>query len=450
MPAKGRGGEVAFLAATVGVALFLLGQALGLPLFIRGSLGPGLYPALVLAAVTLVALVLLVRTLATREIRIYSPFLEGLQHDRAVRALAAAAGASLGAPVRVLARTGSGRFSALEIARRAPADGSAIGLVTSETADLPNLEAAAFALDNFVPVVRLWFEPDAIVVRADAPWADLAGLFANQRPRPLRIGFLHGERGAAPIRAWLARHGAGPVDAVHVDDAAGLLRALGEGRLDAAVAAVAEVDDALAAGGLRCLAALSDEPVRARAGAPATSRQQGFPLASGRWGGLMLPRGSGAEGGALGPERLYRAFADASLRVDAPRSGDDGHADAEERPRWSVLPPAEFAGFLGAMRNHARAFDPGGGRPALARGKVEGLVVAVAGIFLFAPLMGVLGFPLAAAVFLAGLMLLLWSRLDARGLATIAGVAIGVALGLDHLFRKVFYVVFPSGVIWGP
>ncbi len=437
---KAKAAEVAFYAVLVLAAAFMLWQALKLDLVVRGAIGPGLYPALVLGALLAGSIVLLVQAATSREVRLLSPFLEGLQHDMMLRRLAGAADGLLGTSVRVVANTGSGWFSALHAGRRAPPDGETVVVVTSETPDLRGPAAAAFCLDQLDPIVRLWFDPDVVVARADAPWSDLPGLFGDCGRDSVRIGFVHGPEEAESILRWIVLHHGRQVTPAYHSEAKVLLRHLRDGQLDVAVLSLAEAEGDLGRGVLRSVAVLASEATGG--GTPlTTAAAQGYPMVSGRWAGLAVPRGRGTAP-ARAVERLHAAFSQAFLRLRTSGGIEEGEA-------WSVAPPAAFTGFLAGLRAQWASLSGGTVNPAMPRGKVVGLAAAVFGVLFFPQIMDLMGFPLAVFLFLSILMALLWPSVEARAGLTIVPVAVGVSLVLYLLFADLFYVVFPTGSLWG-
>ncbi|BBK41150.1 hypothetical protein STVA_11700 [Allostella vacuolata] len=432
---KSKVAEVAFYALLAASAAGLLVLALRMDLVVRDAIGPGLYPALVLAALLVLVLVVLAGTVTRRDIRLLSPFPEGLWHDTMLRRAAAGAGRALGQRVQVVANTGVGWFSAVHAGRRAPADGQTMVVVTSETADLAGAEAAAFARQQLVPIGRLWFDPDALVVRENAPWRDLDALFAS--PEPLRIGVAGTAAAAAPITAWIGDHRSAAVEVVTEPEAPTVLRALAEGRIDLAIVGRSDMGDGAAAIGARHgfrILAMLDE-AQGGAGEPgdngaagATAADQGFAFVSGRWAGLAMPAGSPAA---------------AVARVQTAFGGGEPGGDS-----WRAAPTEAFAAFLAGLDRQWRTAAGRDGQVRLPRGKVAGFAVALLGVPLFPWAMDLVGFPVAAFLFLAASMGLLWPSPSVRAAGLIVPVAALVTAALYLLFGDLFYVVFPVGLLW--
>lgn len=421
--------QVAFLAGLLIVASFMLFEATKLDFIVRDTIGPGFYPSLVLGALALSTLAALLGVLVRRDIFVLSPFVGGLLHDTILRGVARAASRRLGSVVRVVERNGAGVFSAAWSGARA-GDGATLTVISSETPDLTSAQAAAWSRAHFVPIARLFFDPDTLVARAGT---DLDGLAAHGgNPR---IGYAAEAATSAPIAGWLARRIGGPHAGSQGDlyaiDAESLLARLSGGELDAAVMPLSMAREALAADRLRALVIFADEEDAGAFGPPAGS--VGKPLISGAWAGLAMPPRAAAAGRA---DALQRALADGLADF---RRGGGGEDDVA----WSVESPERFERFLAAI---ARASDA---TVVLPIGRLAGLLTAVAGTLGFFWLMQLLGFPLAAFLFMASVMLLLEPERDRIAMLRIVSVSALVAIGLHQLFWRVFYVVFPDGLVFG-
>jgi tripartite-type tricarboxylate transporter receptor subunit TctC len=312
-------------------------------------------------------------------------------------------------------------------------------VLTSDTPDLPGWHAASFALAHFEPLVRLYFDPDVLLVRPDASWMDLAAL---RKAGPLRVGLVHHPIYSSSLLEWLTGQLGLELQPVFDEDPMAIWRQLHDGTLDAVVLGLGDTRDELAAGRLRGLAVASDEPVTAPVLLP-TFAEQGHPLVSGRWAGVLVPKAIDA----TTRKRLEQDLLDGlplALREPEAQSLMSG-LEAE----WHVRPAKAFRAFLNFIEDNQRQITPESGVPELPPGKFVGLVVTIVGVLLFPALMQLVGFPLGAFVFLAGLMALLWPRLEWRALLQILPVALVLAIGLNWVFWHVFYVVFPEGFFTG-
>lgn len=423
LPSKDRCKQLAFFGALLGVTLFLLAEAWKLEFTVRGTIGPGFYPAVVLIGLSILVIVALVELARRRELVLLSPFTEGLRNDSVLRSLAAAAARPLGMSVRVVPRNGAGEFSALRSGARST-DGATVTVVSSETPDLTPAESAAWTVPRYRPVARLFFDPDVLVARP--------GASAAVADRPARIGFIDGGDPSPAMRDWLAKHFGAPPAITEGLEVEALHHKVVEGSLDAGVLPLRDAGPVIDSGDVAAVVVFGAVP-EDTAGLAPLADETGTPLVSGAWAGLALPAVAPAD--AVDP--VNRAFetALAERRRSAAQEADDRG--------WSITSPARFGAFLEAIRTR------GGTAVAFPTGRLAGLLTTIAATLVFFWVMEFVGFPLAAFLFLAGLMLLLEPRLDRRILIRIPIVAAALALGLYQVFWRIFYVVFPDGLLFG-
>lgn len=115
----------------------------------------GAYPLLALSGVLLCGGWLLLRALMNRDLRLISPFPEGLADDTRLRVLVGGLSRSLGQRVAVDRRVGEGAFSAFHAGIRLARDGSVATIVASDGTSLPNFDAAAYCAGRFRPAAGL-------------------------------------------------------------------------------------------------------------------------------------------------------------------------------------------------------------------------------------------------------------------------------------------------------
>lgn len=439
MMQRGRRAEPLLYIGTLIFTAFMLWSASHLKFYMHGMMGPGLYPTIVLVLLAVVSVILLLQRLNLKEVRIIAPFLDGLERDALLRHLCGVLSRQWGQPIRVMNKTGVGRFSAAHAGRHAPADGRTLVVLTSDTPDRPGLVAAAFALEHYEPLVRLYFDPDVLLVRPEAAWNRLSDLPGSG---PLQVGFAHHPAYSATLRQWLASHLALEMRPVFEEDPKSVLRQLEAGGLDMAVLGLGDVEEALDAARVRALAVASDEPVSNPAVLP-TFADQGHALVSGNWAGVLIPKAV-APATRMGLERDLVGGLPLALREPAAQSLMAGLA-----ANWQIRPAEEFRAFLARVDAGRSEVEPAATSLKSTHDKSFGLWVTIAAVLLFPPLMQLIGFPLGAFVFLMGLMALLWPRLNLRVLLLILPVSLVLSVGLYWLFWHVFYVVFPTGVLTG-
>lgn len=160
-----------------------------------------------------------------------------------------------------------------------------------------HVQGAKVTIARTTPIARLIEEPEAVVVRKDAPYRTLTDLVAGWRENPggVTVGggsslggpdhllpmALAGAVGIQPKKVRYAAYDGGGGD---------LLPALLDGRVDFATSGIGEFLDQIAAGQLRVLAVTSDRPVAALPRVP-TLKAAGIDLVFDNWRGIVAPPG---------------------------------------------------------------------------------------------------------------------------------------------------------------
>ncbi|WJD95825.1 Bug family tripartite tricarboxylate transporter substrate binding protein [Streptomyces antimycoticus] len=160
-----------------------------------------------------------------------------------------------------------------------------------------HVQGAKVTIARTTPIARLIEEPEAVVVRKDAPYRTLTDLVARWRENPggVTVGggsslggpdhllpmALAGAVGIQPKKVRYAAYDGGGGD---------LLPALLDGRVDFATSGIGEFLDQIAAGQLRVLAVTSGRPVAALPRVP-TLKAAGIDLVFDNWRGIVAPPG---------------------------------------------------------------------------------------------------------------------------------------------------------------
>lgn len=160
-----------------------------------------------------------------------------------------------------------------------------------------HVQGAKVTIARTTPIARLIEEPEAVVVRKDAPYRTLTDLVAGWRENPggVTVGggsslggpdhllpmALAGAVGIQPKKVRYAAYDGGGGD---------LLPALLDGRVDFATSGIGEFLDQIAAGQLRVLAVTSGRPVAALPRVP-TLKAAGIDLVFDNWRGIVAPPG---------------------------------------------------------------------------------------------------------------------------------------------------------------
>lgn len=233
----------------------------------------------------------------SRPIRLVLPLAAGGSLDALARVLGARMQGPLGRPVVVEARPGGGGNLAFEHVARAAPDGHTLLVGWDSLAINPALypRLPYDVLRDFAPVAQTIAAPQALVVRADSPHRDLAGLIAASRaarapmswasPGNGSIGHLTGEQ-------FRALAGLGDFAHVPYRGAAPALTDLLAGVVDAFWGNLPASAEHVREGRMRALAVTS---AGRNAGLPLipTAAEQGFPdLVVISWQGFLAPAGT--------------------------------------------------------------------------------------------------------------------------------------------------------------
>lgn len=127
----------------------------------------------------------------SRPIELIVPFPPGGPTDTQLRSLAQAASRQLGQPIVIVNRPGAaGTLGPAAMARSAKPDGYTIAVVVATLYRMPHLMKVDYhPVRDFSYLIRLTGFTNGIVVRADAPWANLQELLADAKARPQGISF---------------------------------------------------------------------------------------------------------------------------------------------------------------------------------------------------------------------------------------------------------------------
>lgn len=284
-----------------------------------------------------------------RPIRLLHGFGPGGTADILARLIATPIGESLGQSVVVESRPGAGGNIASAALARSQPDGHTIGLLTGGHA-----VSAAFAqgltfdpvadFDFVAMVVRYAF---VIVVRADSPARDLAGLVAMARAQPGRITFGSAGVGSTHHLVGEMLNATAGIQMQHVPyrgDAAGTTALLG-GEVSAMVTTSVGVLPHVRAGTLRCLAVSSATRSKLLPDVPTVAEAAGLPgFEAPTWAGIAAPKGLPEAVGARLYQTVAAVIAEPAMRrrlddlvdgeVDAGRPGDMRPFVAAEITRW--------------------------------------------------------------------------------------------------------------------
>ena len=170
-----------------------------------------------------------------RPIRLVVAFPAGSVTDTLMRHLAEPLGRELGQPVIVDNRPGGNGVVGTEGAARSPADGHTWCVLSVTNGALAPYTVRRLPYDplrDFTPVGFVAENGYILVVPANSPARDLAGLLAMAKERPGRLTFSHGNSAALIASATLARMAGTEMTAVPYRGGAEALTDVVAGRID--------------------------------------------------------------------------------------------------------------------------------------------------------------------------------------------------------------------------
>jgi tripartite-type tricarboxylate transporter receptor subunit TctC len=227
-------------------------------------------------------------------VRVLVGFPAGGAGDLTARLIAEMASARFGQQAIVENRTGANGMIAAEAVARSGQDGLTVLQCPMGTMTIsPNLPGQKLPVDvttEIVPVANLALSTYGLVVAANAPHRDLAGLLAAARAAPGRMTFASAGIGSAQhLSGEMLKRMAG-LDVVHVPYRGGapaIVDLIG-GRVDYFITNLADVSGQLRDGSLRLLAVADDRGHPSFPAPPISSQVPGFSIAG--WFAVCAPK----------------------------------------------------------------------------------------------------------------------------------------------------------------
>ena len=226
------------------------------------------------------------------------PFPPGGVADTVARPVAEALSRELKQTVVVENRVGAGGALGMGAAARAPADGYTVLMSLSSISILPEADRLlerkpAYTLAQFRPVARFTADPTVLVVRADAPWKNLAEFVADLKRQPGRFNYgSSGNYGTmhVPMEMLKAEAGFRMTHIPYTGAGPAVLALLG-GQVDAVASGPSTVAQQIKAGKLRALAHWGEQPLASLPEVPSL-KQAGYGASFAQWSALFVPAGT--------------------------------------------------------------------------------------------------------------------------------------------------------------
>jgi len=274
---------------------------------------------------------------SAKVVRLIVAFPPGGQSDLIGRLVAKSLAEPLGAIVVVENRSGASGAIGVELAAKAPADGSALLLGSASNLTIaPALDPALRydTMRDFAPIGRVARLPLVLAVRAELPVKNVAELVEYARSHP---GALTYASGATMVQfAIESLKASAGVDILQIpySGSAPALQDVVAGRVDLLVADAPAIAPHTAAT-IRVIANAGQTRAHMFPDVP-TMVEQGFDLVFESWQGVLAPRETPAETVAYLQATLQKAVASAEFRSDLERLGAEPIDE----------PPGAFEPFL--------------------------------------------------------------------------------------------------------
>ncbi|MDB5860310.1 MAG: hypothetical protein JWQ76_3999 [Ramlibacter sp.] len=230
----------------------------------------------------------------SKPIELVVPYPAGGGTDVLARAFAVAAVKHLPQPLVVMNKPGASGAIGWADTINGKADGYKIVLLATDLMTQPNMGYTKITYEDFTPIARLNYDPAAITVRADAPWATVEEFIAAAKKGDFKIG--NGGNGSTWHLAAAAVEDKTGARFNHIPYAGAnpAILALMGGHLDAITVSAAETYAYTSSGKLRTLAVMSDQRIKGFEQAP-TLKERGLDISIGTWRGLAVNKATPPE-----------------------------------------------------------------------------------------------------------------------------------------------------------
>ena len=230
-----------------------------------------------------------------KPVQLVVPFPPGGSVDPIGRALQGEMQARLGAPVVIMNQPGAGGTLGTAQVARAPADGYTLGLVTvGPLTTQPHMKQLSYDVDAFEYVCRTHVTPQVLAVPIESPLRTLKEFVDYATKNQGKVTMSSTGVGSLPHLAAVEFGQLAGFEWVHVPtkgDSEALTLAL-SGNITGWVAGVQTFSRMSSK--LRALGLLEAQRSTALPDIP-TFKEQGYPLLSAGWGGIIAPKGTPAD-----------------------------------------------------------------------------------------------------------------------------------------------------------
>jgi tripartite-type tricarboxylate transporter receptor subunit TctC len=194
-------------------------------------------------------------------------------------------------PVVVVNRSGGGGATAMEYLATQPADGYTVLVGTASGVVTPHVAGSRLSLADFKPVIRIQTDPEAFLVRAEAPWKTLKDVLTEAREKPGSVKFggaFLGSLDSLITYQVLQKNGI-RFQYVPFDGGAEAMTSLLGGHIGVLMTSLSEVTPQVQAGKVRIVGVASAARLPAYADVP-TLKELGMDVVAEIWRGLVVPK----------------------------------------------------------------------------------------------------------------------------------------------------------------
>lgn len=232
----------------------------------------------------------------SRPIQIIVPFSPGGMSDLIARPFAAILEKELRHSVTIVNKPGAGGAVGMQAASVSKPDGYTLMVTLSSISIMPEVDKlfgrpSTYKLGDFAPIAMLTSDTNILVVKAEAPWKNLAEFVADAKKRPNGIRYSSsGVYGAMHVPMELLAQAAG-IQMKHIPTSGGgtAVTSLLGGHVDALAGAHNVSLPHIKAGTLRVLACWGDKRMDAFPQVP-TLKESGYDVRFSLWSGFFAPR----------------------------------------------------------------------------------------------------------------------------------------------------------------
>ncbi len=247
------------------------------------------------AALLLASTASMAQSFPANPVTLIVPFGAGGSTDLMTRALAAEMAKSLKQEVVVVNKAGAGGTIGTAEVSAAKNDGYTAGMLpVGPLTTQPHLRRLPYAVDSFDYVCLVYSNPQALLVKKDSAYKNVADFVADAKGNPGKIKYGSSGAGSVPHIAFVAFAQAANIDVVHVPhkgDADNLTSLLG-GHISAFITHstfLSSNPDSVKGLGL-----MNDKRMASAPDLSTFAEQKAPPLSFQVWGGLAVPKGTPA------------------------------------------------------------------------------------------------------------------------------------------------------------